>query len=551
MLKLNHLNRPEGSLSSATTAPLVALLTLALLGASALSADGAAAASKRPASSVAITGARELPMKLPGAAGVAATSRWLIGVTEPLSSADARSLGGHTVLGGKVLVVPRAAARSAARSLSASGRLLYAEPNPRISRESAFESARNGWARGAVVASELTPPSLGSATIAVIDDFVDPTHPELAGHVTYLNTGTIAGPHGTAVASVAAAADGNGGTIGIFPGVQILSIQPSSLYCDDVAEAVSSVPYETDVINLSLGMTADCFTLFIPIQVAYGGGSVVVASAGNEFEDGNPIMYPAGWPHVLSVAALDTNLRSADFSSVNAAVDITAPGVSIPVAVPLALDVEDGRQDGYSLADGTSFSAPMVAGAAAWIRTARRDLSHGQVADVLRSSAIDLGPQGWDADNGWGLLNVAGALAARTLVDDGQEPNDLIAEVSGRLFEDPDEFIWRGVGRASFAASVDLVEDPVDIYRVQIPRRGTAKIAITPSSGDADLEVYDGSATYVGQRSKLLASSRRSGRNTDRVSIRNSARKAKTAYVVVRPYTKTYVDARYRLTVSR
>jgi hypothetical protein len=495
--------------------------------------------------------ARELPMKLPGSAGVSETSRWLIGVTEALSIADARALGGHTVLAGKVLVVPRATARSAARSLSRSGLLLYAEPNPRISRESSFESTRNGWARGAVVGSELTPPSPGSATIAVIDDFVDPTHPELAGHVTYLNTGTIAGPHGTEVASVAAAADGNGGTIGIFPGVEILSIQPSSLYCDDVAEAVSSVPYETDVINLSLGMTADCFTLFIPIQVAYGGGSVVVASAGNEFEDGNPIMYPAGWPHVLSVAALDTNLRSADFSSVNAAVDITAPGVSIPVAVPLALDVEDGRQDGYSLADGTSFSAPMVAGAAAWIRTARRDLSHGQVADVLRSSAIDLGPRGWDADNGWGLLNVAAALAARTPVDDGQEPNDLIAEVSGRLFEDPDEFIWRGVGRASFAASVDLVEDPVDIYRVQIPRRGTAKIAITPSSGDADLEVYDGSATYVGQRSKLLASSRRSGRNTDRVSIRNSARKAKTAYVVVRPYTKTYVDARYRLTVSR
>ena len=118
----------------------------------------------------------------------------------------------------------------------------------------------------------------------------------------------------------------------------------------------------------------------------YGAGALVVAAAGNEAERGNAPSYPAAWPHVLSVAALNEALAPASFSSRNAAVDIAAPGQNIPLDTPVALD-PDGTPDGVRLDSGTSFASPIVAGAAAWIWSSRANLSNGQVGDVLRESA--------------------------------------------------------------------------------------------------------------------------------------------------------------------
>ena len=81
------------------------------------------------------------------------------------------------------------------------------------------------------------------------------------------------------------------------------------------------------MINLSFGTPSDCATLFGAVQVAFAKGSLVVAAAGNEFAQGNPVIFPAAYPHVLSVASLDPTLTSSGFSSANAAVDIAAPGV--------------------------------------------------------------------------------------------------------------------------------------------------------------------------------------------------------------------------------
>ena len=496
-------------------------------------------------------GGGELPMELPGSAGTAGTSTWLVGTRTPVSAREARALGGRAILGGRVLVVARGDARKAAARLDDGGNLLYAEPDANFRRSSAWESQRTGWARGSVVASSLAAPTPGSATVAVVDDFVDASHPDLAGNVTFLNSGTRAGPHGTAVASAAAGIDGNGGVFGVFPGAKILSVQPPDMTCAGVAEAVRlATAAKPDVINLSLGSPSDCLTLRIPIQVAFGAGSIVVAASGNEFDEGNPVIYPAAWPHVVSVAAVTRSLKSAYFSTSNAAVDISAPGVSVPVAVPISMDTDDESQDGYAAEDGTSFSSPMVAGAAAWVGVARQDMSPGQVADLLRQSARDLLAKGWDKDTGWGLLNVGGALTAEAPLNDPSEPNDLISEVSGRLFSTPDEFIWRGGAETSFEASVDRTEDPADIYRIEIPALGAATVSVTPTLGNADLELYSGSATYVGQRARRIGYSRRTGKRTDRVSVRNRGQSAAAAYVVVKPSTRGYLNAEYRLRVA-
>ena len=82
------------------------------------------------------------------------------------------------------------------------------------------------------------------------------------------------------------------------------------------------------------------------------------------------------------------------FSHQNLYSDLSAPGEAIFVAVPCWADVEDGVADGYSRWDGTSFAAPMVSAAAAWVLAQSPRLSADQVAEILRRSARDIAPAG-------------------------------------------------------------------------------------------------------------------------------------------------------------
>ena len=257
------------------------------------------------------------------------------------------------------------------------------------------------------------------------------------------------GPHGTMVASAAAGAFNGFGVVGIFPSAPVLSIGlPLDITCADAANGIiAAARAGAKIINLSFGSPSDCASLFGTVQVAYASGSLVVAAAGNEFAAGNPVIYPAAYPHVLSVAALDPNLAPSGFSSENTAVDVAAPGVSIPLAIPGAFDVDDGVADGVTLGSGTSFAAPIVSGAAAWLATARPDLSNGQLADVLRRSARDVGARGYDPASGFGLIQMAAALAEPTPERDVLEPNDGISFIDGSVFDKPDPYIWRGAGK--------------------------------------------------------------------------------------------------------
>src|SRR5438270_101325 len=102
------------------------------------------------------------------------------------------------------------------------------------------------------------------------------------------------------------------------------------------------------------------------------------------------------------------------------ALDLAAPGAHNPVAEPL-----DQGPSGYLLdASGTSFASPLVAGAAAWVWTARPTLDNTQLFELMRRSATDIGAHGFDNATGWGLLNIPAALAFPAPRRDPQEPND-------------------------------------------------------------------------------------------------------------------------------
>ena len=151
--------------------------------------------------------------------------------------------------------------------------------------------------------------------------------------------------------------------------------------------------------------------------------------------------------------------------------DLSAPGVGILTAVPPALDT-DGAQDGYQALDGTSFSAPMVSAAMAWVRAARPDLTPDRVIQAVRLSARDVKRPGWDPLTGFGVLNVGAALrvpADKLPIQDPLEPNDNLVWVDGRAFGKARR---RRSGRAApprVNGLLDKQEDPVDVYRIVVP----------------------------------------------------------------------------------
>ena len=304
------------------------------------------------------------------------------------------------------------------------------------------------------------------------------------------------------------------------------------------------------VINMSYGSRGLCFPEYVALQVAVANGIVPVAAAGNEFADGNPLEFPASLPHVLTVAAVGAppDFRSSFFSNVNAAIDLSAPGEAIMTAVPPALDA-DGVQDGYQRQSGTSFAAPMVAAAVAWVRAARPDLTADQAAQAVRLSAVDHDAPGWQGDTGFGVLNVAAALArpapppdppSRTTTSCGSTA----ARSAGRT-----GCSSRAARRAGWARSSTSFEDPADVYRIRLRGRSRVRITADPvRNDDVDLRVYSRKAKSLS--AKPLKRSARRGKRTERITLRNRSGRARVYYVAVRVQGSRDLDAAYALRVG-
>src|SRR5207237_954782 len=114
----------------------------------------------------------------------------------------------------------------------------------------------------------------------------------------------------------------------------------------------------------------------------------------------------------------------APFSTLSPANDVAAPGVDMIGDVPLSRN-----PNGYEKQNGTSFSAPIVSAAAAWVWTVRPTLTASQIANVLRRGARDIGPAGFDSASGWGIVDIPASIAAPAPPTDPGEPNDDISEV--------------------------------------------------------------------------------------------------------------------------
>jgi hypothetical protein len=506
------------------------------------------------------------PMVLPGTASAARvsaatadTARWIVGARPGAASgAIARRYGARRILSaGTAYLVQSARARALAAALRRRGLLSFAEPNWRA-RRSAFPQDPMFAAQAPLLKAinpALTPPPVtaSSPLLGIADAQIDATHPEFAG--TQLTLGNPSAPvtelHGTAVASVAGAAANGVGMVGVWPGMRLLG-EPNDLTCAGDATAVDAAALaHAAVINMSYGGPF-CFAEYLATSYAFGDGAIPVAAGGNDFTTGNQIAYPASDPHVLTIAATDANDHSAFFSSENAGIDLSAPGIGILVAVPPSLD-SDGTPDGYQFVDGTSFSAPIVSAAAAWLEAARPGLANDQYMDLLRFSADDLGSPGYDQAFGYGRLNLQRALAMRAGPHDYDEPNDDIPWVDGTLYKHADPPIFgRHSKRGATGGYIDVWEDPADVYRAWFPPHSTLRFTLTPIGGDPDLGIWSSRGHTIYSRRGRIGVSRRRGKRTDSVVIHNTTRHARIGYVAVAVDSRAQrLDAAYALRVRR
>jgi hypothetical protein len=408
--------------------------------------------------------------------------------------------------------LPARSAAAALRPLQAAGAVAFSEPEATytaaVSSVSADDPyAAQEWWRSAIGADGLTPPGPG-VPVSLVDSGVDLGHPEFAGrpNLVALNTQEpqpLGGVHGTAVASVVGAQENGVGVVGLYPDAVIRSWDAAvgsgtELTTSAIVNGILAVSgVGKSVINLSLGGPGADPAIKAAVDLAVARGSLVVAASGNDGDEGNALTYPAAYPHVLTVAATQPDGSVAPWSSRSRFVDLAAPGAQIPVA---SVDPVAGTT-GWEAEDGTSFAAPIVSAAAAWIWTVRPTLDAGQVAQILRASATDMGPPGRDASSGFGLLNLPAALAAPTPIRDPQEPNDDANQVvPGRDgYHSTPALLRRNAAPTRVSGTVDRFEDPRDVFRVWIPK-GKRLVARVVAGTGVSLALARGTAQSVAPR---------------------------------------------------
>ncbi|WP_433794082.1 S8 family serine peptidase [Actinoplanes sp. CA-252034] len=302
----------------------------------------------------------------------------------------------------------------------------------------------------------------GSTRVAVLSTGVDRGQPQLDDRVlTGADTVDNAGGAdqdctgtGTQVAGVVGGRPdgGDGDAAGLSPGATIL---PVRVMPDDPAGSeptagtlargiLTAVQNDADVVVVAAPVYQDDPTLESAVETALAQDVVIVAAAGDRGsrDDGNPAPYPASYPGVIGVGAIDENGRIGPGSQFGAYVDLVAPGVAVPT-------LQTGR--GVVEAGGTAIAAGFVGAAAALLRSRTPDLPPAEVTRRLIATAS---PAPTGPAFGAGVVNPYAALTARVVDTDAR---DLPALEPAAAPDDTAESRRRAIAVSVAVAAVALV----------------------------------------------------------------------------------------------
>ena len=210
--------------------------------------------------------------------------------------------------------------------------------------------------------------------VAIIDTGIDYNYSELAGVFKggFNFVGGNGDPlddngHGTHVAGIIAAANDGAGVVGIASDVEVYSLKVlDTCGSGRTRDIISAVQWVIDkkkevggnwIINLSLGSDTSSVSEQTQFQAAADAGVLVFAASGNAYPDSPGLAFPAGYPTVVSVGAVDSTNKVASFSQRGTDLKVVAPGVSVlSTIVSPSVGTNDGRKFSALRADYTDDS---------------------------------------------------------------------------------------------------------------------------------------------------------------------------------------------------
>jgi hypothetical protein len=249
--------------------------------------------------------------------------------------------------------------------------------------------------------------------IAVLDTGITP-HPALPGFSRSIEITPFPKDlsktrgHGTAVASLIASNDP--AAPGLAPAAELISIRVAdeSGKADSFALAagiLAAVDAGVQLINISMGTTEDNPLIKEAVLYADAQHVLIVAASGNSSQA--EATYPAAYPCVISVGAVDARGEHLEFSNYGSFLSMTAPGYAIHTAWP-------GNR--YATISGTSASAPVVTGAIAATMSSGSGItmSARQAAETVMKYSNEAGIPGPDSEFGFGILDMGRVMNRNT-----------------------------------------------------------------------------------------------------------------------------------------
>ncbi|SIQ64592.1 Subtilase family protein [Alkalispirochaeta americana] len=337
--------------------------------------------------------------------------------------------------------------------------------------------------------------------LAVVDSALDQDHEDLHAVISeegavFLGDDPSADPHdhGTHVAGLAGALGGNEkGVVGAaFNGYRrvLVPLLPVTVLSEtgegSLSDLVEGIYYAAGgrpgasgarparpagVINLSLGIASLWGTsreaLHGAIRFAAEKDVVLVAAAGNNPAGGlSRVDYPARFPEVVAVGALDRDDNRASFSHYGEDLELVAPGENLVSTVP----GEGTPENLYKAMSGTSMAAPLVSAVAALMRAVNPRLSAEQIRQILQETARDLGSPGRNDQFGFGLVD-AGAAVVQAAGEGSPSLRLSTRSVAGTdpgFSPAPEDLLWNeeGVPRVVVVPVREILQDSQELDRL-------------------------------------------------------------------------------------
>ncbi|ADL13490.1 S8 family peptidase [Acetohalobium arabaticum] len=190
--------------------------------------------------------------------------------------------------------------------------------------------------------------------------------------------------HGTHVAGTISARKNGKGVVGVAPNIELYPVKAfdkdGSAKMSDLIEALQwSIDNNLGVLNMSFGVDKNNNSLREAIAKVHEAGITMVAAAGNDSTAA--VNFPARYPEVIAVGAVNKDKRLADFSNYGTGLDIVAPGVNVQSTW------KDGQ---FNELNGTSMATPHVTGIAALILGKFNNLTPARIKRAIKRGATPL-----------------------------------------------------------------------------------------------------------------------------------------------------------------